>query len=207
MADPIATGLVTSLARPGGNLTGVSVALPDIAAKWLELMREILPGVVRVAFLGAKSDPNAYTQLRRIEAGAARLGVTVQPLLVGDAGDLDAAVATAAGGGASVLIVQTILLNHRAAINALARHHRLAWIAERKDAAEAGALLSYGANRPAIYRRFATYVDRVLRGAAPGDLPIEEPTRFDLIINLKAARALEIDVPASLLARADEVIE
>ncbi|MBI3758602.1 MAG: ABC transporter substrate-binding protein [Deltaproteobacteria bacterium] len=207
MADPRATGLVTSLARPGGNMTGVSIAIPDVAAKWLELLREIMPGVVRVAFLGSMPDPNSRTQLREVEASAARLGIVVRALLVGHAGEFEAAFAAAAEAHVSAVIVQTILLNHRAAIGGLAQRHRLPWTGERKDAAEAGALLAYGANRPAVYRRFAAIVDRVLKGANPGELPVEQPTKFELVINLKAAKALGLAVPPTLLARADEVIE
>jgi putative ABC transport system substrate-binding protein len=205
VADPLATGLVANLARPGGNLTGLSTTATDVAAKWLELSRDMIPGIERVAFLGSSRDPNSRIYLQAIETSAAQLRVAVHALMIADDADLAAPFAAAAR--TSAVIVHPVLLTRRAEIGELALAQRLPWISERRSACEAGAVLAYGANRPALYHRFASYVDRVLRGANPGELPVEQPTLFDLVVNRRAARQLGLTLPGSILLRADEVIE
>ena len=207
VADPLATGLVSNLARPGGNLTGTSTVATDLAVKQLEVLREIFPGADRIAFLGSTQDPNAQTFLRQIEAAGAQLGVAVQALLVAGAAEFDAAFAAAAAARASAMIVQPIFVPSRAALAELALRHRVVWIGDNREFAAAGALLAYGADRLALWRRAGFQIDRILRGANPGDLPVEQATHFQLIINLRTARALGLTLPVSILVRADEVIE
>jgi putative ABC transport system substrate-binding protein len=207
VADPLDIGLVDNLARPGGNLTGVSMVATDVAAKWLEFLREIVPGLARVAFLGSTRTPTTPDILRRVQATAAQFSVVVLPMLVGDPGEIDAAFAATVAARIGAVIVQPILVSSRAAIGAQGLRHRLPWIGDSPEFAEAGALISYGANRAALLRRAANQVARILRGAAPGDLPIEQPTTFQLVVNLRSARALGLAVPESVLAQADRVVE
>jgi putative ABC transport system substrate-binding protein len=207
VADPLATGLVASLARPGGNLTGVSSTSPDLAGKRLELLRELRPGLGRVAFLGAANDPNTPTFVNETQAAADSIRVRLQPLLVTGPEEFEAAFAAMIEQGSEGLIVQPLFVGHRGKLAELAARHRLPMIADQTVFARAGGLVAYGVNRRALFRRQAFYVDKILRGAKPPDLPIEQPTKFELVINLKTAKALGLDVPPTLLARADEVIE
>ena len=207
VSDPLATGLVASLAQPGGNLTGVSSSGPDLAGKRLELLRELRPDLARVAFLGAANDPNARTFLNETQAAAASIRVRLQPLLVTGPEEFDAAFATMIQEQAQGLIVQPLFVGHRAKLAELAARHRLPMVAEQRTFAVAGGLAAYGVNRSALSRRWAYYVDKILKGAKPADLPVELPTTFELVINLKTAKALGLEVPPTLLARADEVIE
>ena len=207
VSDPLATGLVASLARPGGNLTGVSSSGPDLAGKRLELLRELRPELARVAFLGAANDPNVRTFLAETQAAADSTRVRLQPVLVTRAEEFDAAFATMLQDQAQGLIVQPLFVGHRAKLAELATRHRLPMVADQRTFVAVGGLAAYGVNRSALSRRWAYYVDKILKGAKPADLPIELPTTFELVINLKTAKALGIDVPPALLARADEVIE
>jgi putative ABC transport system substrate-binding protein len=207
VSDPLATGLVASLARPGGNVTGVSSSGPDLAGKRLELLRELRPGLARVAFLGAANDPNTRTFLNETQAAADSIRVRLQPLLVAGPEEFDAAFAIMIKEGAQGLLVQPLFAGHRAKLAELAVRHRLPMMADQRAFAMAGGLAAYGVNRPAPFRRCAFYVDKILKGAKPADLPVELPTRFELVINLKTAKALGLDVPSFLQQRADEVIE
>ena len=207
VSDPVATGLVASLARPGGNITGVSDMSPDLAAKRLELLREVLPGMTRVGFLGSMRDPNTRTFLRETQAAAETLGLQLQSVLVAGPEQFESAFDTLTQGRAEALIIQPIFTDHRARIVELATRHRLPTISVYRLFPEAGALMSLGPSIPELYRRAAVYVDKILKGAKPGDLPIEQPTTFALAINLKTAKAFGITIPEPVLVRADEVIE
>jgi ABC-type uncharacterized transport system substrate-binding protein len=207
VSDPLATGLVASLARPGGNLTGISSAGPDLAGKRLELLRELRPDLARVAFLGAANDPNTRTFLNETQAAADSIRVRLQPLLVTGPEEFDAAFANMTQEQAQGVIVQPLFVGHRAKLADLAARHRLPMVADQRTFAVAGGLASYGVNRSALSRRWAYYVDKILKGAKPADLPVELPTKFELVINLKTAKALGLDVPWFLQQRANEVIE
>ena len=206
-ADPLATGLVTNLARPGGNITGVSIFSPEVAPKRLELLRDLVPRLRRVAFLGSTRDPNTQTFVRETETAAATLGIAFHPVLVDGPGDFEAAFMEMAREGAQALILQPIWYDHRAALAELALGHVLPMAGDTRRFAEAGALLSYGQDWSAGTRRVAAYVDRILKGEKPGELPIEAPAEHELVINMKTAGALGITVPGVLLLRANEIIE
>ncbi len=206
-ADPLASGLVTSLARPGGNMTGVSTVAADLSGKQLELLREVIPAARRVGFLGASQDQNTGNFRRQYEEAAGRLGLTIEPMLVADAAGFEGAFAAAAAARIDAVVVQPIFVSGRARIAEMAQRHRLAWLGDNAEFAAAGALLSFGADRAALWQRTGLQAARVLDGAAPGEMPVEQPTRFTLIVNLRAARALDLSVPATVLLRADEVIE
>ena len=207
VSDPLATGLVASLALPGGNLTGVTSSGPDLTGKRLELLRELRPDLGLVAFLGAVNDPNTHTFLNETHAAAESIHVRLQPLLVAGPGEFETAFITMIKQRAQGLIVQPLFLGHRAQLAELATRLRLPMVADQREFVVAGALAAYGVSRPALARRWAYYVDKILNGAKPADLPVELPTTFELSINLKTAKALGLDVPPTLLARADEVIE
>ena len=207
VSNPLATGLVASLSRPGGNLTGVTANSADLAGKRLELSRELLPGLARIAFLGAGNDPNARTFLDETQAAADSMGVRLQPLFIAGPEEFAAAFAMMIKEQAQALLVQPLFVGHRAKLAELAARHGLPMIADQRAFAVAGGLATYGVNRLWLIRRWAFYVDKILKGAKPGDLPVEQPTKFELVINLKTARALGLEVPPTLLARADEVIE
>jgi putative ABC transport system substrate-binding protein len=209
VADPIQSGLVPSLAHPSGNLTGLSFTAVEVAPKQLQLLKEILPGLSRVAFLWYADNPAATMGIRGMEPAADKIGLRFLRLPVRVPSDFVGAFQAAARGRAEALVVfeDVWLTKHRAQILNLAAKHSLPIMSLYKDFPEAGGLISYGASPPAIYRRAAYYVDRILRGAQPRDLPIEQPTTFELVINLKTAKALGLTIPPSLLARADQVIE
>ena len=208
--DPVGTGLITSLARPGGNVTGMSGGAGlDIFAKQLALLKETVPEVRRVAIL---SNPdNAYHQLaiREVNVAARSLGVQLQLLEARGPNELDGAFAAMARErlGALLVLSDAIFSFHRTRIADLAARSRVPAAYSVRESVEAGGLMSYGASFADLYRRAATYVDKILKGAKPADLPVEQPTRFELVINLKTATALGLEVPPTLLARADEVIE
>ena len=197
VADPIRMGLVPSLARPGGNLTGLSFTAVDLAPKQLQLLKEILPEISRVAFLWYADNPAATMGVRGMEPAAAQMNLHFLRLPVRAPSDFRGAflAAVRARAGALVVFEDVWLTKHRGQILDLAAKHSLPVISLYKDFAEAGGLLAYGASPPAIYRRAAYYVDRILKGAKPSDLPIEQPTKFDLIINLKTAKALGLTIP------------
>jgi putative tryptophan/tyrosine transport system substrate-binding protein len=206
--DPVALGLVSSLARPGGNTTGVLITPQEtLAAKKLELLREVLPGATRFALL-APDDTGFEPQRREIRKAAAALGLTLQ-VVDAPAGDYAAAFDTMVSGRAQAVLVgaTTFFVRDRMPIIALALRHRLPTMWEWDFQVDDGGLMAYGSNSLDIYRRIAVYADRIFKGAKPGDLPVEQPAKVDLVINLKTAKAIGLSIPQSLLARADEVIQ
>jgi len=203
----VGTGLVASLARPGGNITGVSLMLPDLAGKRLELIREALPGVARVAFLAHGAGPAAPLFIRETQVAAQKLGVRIQPVIVEGPEEFEGAFSAMRREQAGALIVQPIFTEHRQRIVALAAKNRLPTISDPREFADAGGLMSYGPNLREIYRRAATYVDKILKGTKPADLPVDQPTRFEMVINMKTAKALGLTFPPSILIRADQVIQ
>jgi putative ABC transport system substrate-binding protein len=208
-ADPVGTGLVASLARPGGNVTGLSAAAPDAAAKRLELLREAIPKASRVSVLWNAADRSKAVEFEETLRAARALNIALQSIEVRGSRDFEAAFATIARAKPDALATMTepLTLRHQREIVAFAAKHRLPMISESSEFAEAGGLMTYGASLPALFHRGAFYVDRILRGARPDTLPIEQPTRFDLVVNLKTAKALGLAIPPSLLLRADRVIE
>jgi putative ABC transport system substrate-binding protein len=207
-SDPVGSGLVASLARPGGNVTGLSLQLPDLAGKRLELLREVVPGLSRFAIMANVGYPAAVLEMSEVQAAARTLGHDVARLEVRRAADIAPAFDTLKGSVQALYVAADPLVTaNRIRINTLALGARLPTIHGFRELAEAGGLMSYGANFLDLYRRAGDYVDKVLRGAKAGDLPVEQPTRFDLVINLITAKALRITVPPTLLSRADEVIE
>lgn len=209
-SDPLGTGLVANLSRPGGNITGVSNMMPDLEAKRMELLREMLPGVKRVAFLGSKTDPATVNFVREAQAAAGKVGIDVVPSLIVDQDQIDEAFAKIVDNGLGAVLVQPLFtLDHAPAaiVAAQAIRYRLPTVTSFWHLPRAGGLISYGPDPEFGRRRAAHYVDRILKGARPGELAVEQPTNFVLVINLRAAKALDITIPASILARADEVIE
>jgi putative ABC transport system substrate-binding protein len=204
---PLEMGLVNSLARPGGNVTGLSNMEAELGGKRLDLLREAVPGLARVAVLAAKTDPFTASFVRDLDAGAARLGLQLRPVLVTGPGEFEDAFSTMSGAGDQAAIIQPNFLPQTPVIVALAAKHRLPILSSYGDTTRAGGLISYSADHARHFRRTAIFVDRILKGASPADLPVEQPTKFQLVINLKTAKALGLDVPPTLLARADEVIE
>jgi putative tryptophan/tyrosine transport system substrate-binding protein len=207
--DPVASGLVESLARPGGNATGFMSFEVGVSAKWLELLKEIAPGVKRAAVLRTLATAAGPGQFGVIQAVASTIGVELRPIDTRDAGEIERAVVAFASEPNSGLIAATGggVLQHRELIVALAARHKLPAVYAYRSHVMSGGLMSYGLDNLDQYRRAAGYVDRILRGEKPADLPVQAPTKYELVINLKAARALRLEVPPTLLARADEVIE
>jgi putative ABC transport system substrate-binding protein len=207
--DPLGSGLVASLARPGGNVTGISLMTPDLVGKQLEVLKEVVPKVSRVALLWNPDNPGSAAQLREAEAAARALGVRLQILAARDPQEIDSAFAAMTRGRAAALVVlaDAILLNQRRQIAELAAERRLPAVYGPSEHAEAGGLMAYSANLLDLERRAATYVDKILKGAKPADLPVQQPTKFELVINLKTAKALGLTIPPSLVLRADQVIE
>jgi putative tryptophan/tyrosine transport system substrate-binding protein len=209
LADAVHLGLVASVSRPGGNVTGITPYVEGLPAKQMELAREVVPGAARIGILANLSDPKAPPQLQELETAGRELGVTV---VVADAhtpDDLDSAFRTLADHRIDVMVVlqTSMLLSERQRIASLAATTRLPAVYGYREHVDDGGLISYGVDLRACFRRAAYYVHKILNGVAPGDLPIEFPTRLELVINLKTARALGLEVPPTLLARADEVIE
>jgi putative ABC transport system substrate-binding protein len=206
--DPVRAGLVASLARPGGNITGLTSLSGELPGKWMELLKETVPRVSRVAVLwDPASDPNL---VKTSEAAARSLGVRLQVLKVGRAGGFEPALAEARKNDAGALIVlgSPFFYVQRTRLIDLAAKHRLPTIyAQREFVVGSGGLMSYGTDFHHQFRRAATYVDKILKGAKPGDLPIEQPTKFEFVINLKTAKALGLTIPPSVLARADQVVQ
>ncbi len=210
-ADPVAGGLVKSLARPGGNITGIANLVQELEGKRLELLKEAIPGLARVATVGNPSQGAGLQALRAELAATGRaLGLETQPFGVSRAQDLGetfAAMSRARVGGVLVLPDTLVLEPNRAQVVELAARYRLPTIYPWRFYIDAGGLMSYATSIPAFHHRSATYVDRILRGARPGDLPIEQPTKFELVVNVKTAKALGLTIPRSIVLRADEVIE
>jgi putative ABC transport system substrate-binding protein len=209
VGDPVAVGLVASVARPGGNITGLSSIAPEVVGKQLELLKEVAPKVSRVAVLQNPSNQAHPFVLRQAEGAARALGVQLQILKAGSPAEIDAAFAAMSSqrAGGVLVLRDSLFLAQRTQITALAAKSRLPAVYGLREEAEAGGLMAYGASGPVMYRRAATYVDKILRGAKPADLPVEQPTKFELIINLKTAKALGLTIPQSLLQRADEMIQ
>jgi ABC-type uncharacterized transport system substrate-binding protein len=205
--DPVGGGLVANLARPGGNTTGFTVFEYGMSGKWVEVLKEIAPGVRRVAVL--RDLAIGIAQLAAIQAVAPSFGVELSVIGVRDANEIESAVAAFARSpnGGLIVTTSTSALIHRELISTLAARHRLPAVYPFRYYVTAGGLISYGPDSIDPYRRAASYVDRILKGEKPADLPVQNPTKYELVINLKTAKALGLDVPATLLARADEVIE
>jgi putative tryptophan/tyrosine transport system substrate-binding protein len=206
--DPVASRLVASLARPGGNVTGQSMMSPDLAEKQLEILKEAVPKISRVAVLHNPANPGNAPQVRHAQDAARTLGVRLQILGARGPGEIDSAFVAMINeqAGGMIVLVDAVLQNNRTRVTNLAARHRLPAVYGLGEYAEVGGLLAYGPNRLDMFRHAATYVDQVLKGAKPGDLPIEQPKKFALIINLKTAKALGLTIPQSLLVRADEII-
>jgi putative tryptophan/tyrosine transport system substrate-binding protein len=206
VADPVAAGLVQSLARPGGNVTGFSNMAAETAGKGVELLRDTLPALRRVAVLANPNDPFTQPLLEQVRRAGQTVSIEIAPVALARGPDeLEAAFATMRQGEADAVIVQGIFFS--ATVADLALKHRIPSASVLRQFAEAGGLISYGADVPDIFRRCAVLVHRILQGTKPADLPVELPTKFELVINLKTAKALGIDVPWFLQQRADEVIE
>lgn len=207
-ADPVRTGLVASLARPGGNVTGLTSNAEELNGKRLELLKEAIPKLSRVAVIRNPAMPTAVDALKEAEVAAQSLGLKLQPLEVQGPNDLEGVFQAANKGraGALMTIGDPVTFTHRKRVADLALKNRLATIHGQIQFAEAGGLIVYGPNDADMYRRAATFVDKILKGAKPADLPVERPVKFDLIINLKTAKQIGITIPPNLLVRADKVI-
>jgi putative ABC transport system substrate-binding protein len=207
--DPVGSGLVGSLARPGGNVTGMSLQSPEIAGKRLELLREVVPGLHRLAILGDASYPASVLEIGEVEGTARTFGLDAARSEIRRAEDIAPAFETLARSAEALYVcgADPLINSNRIRINTLALATRLPTMHSAKEYLEGGGLMSYGANLADMFRRDAEIVDKILRGTKPGDIPVEQPTKFDLVINLKTAKALGLEVPPNLLVLADEVIE
>jgi len=211
-ADPVASGLVTSLARPGGNVTGLSFLAPELVGKCLEQLKQVVPGVSRVAVLwhpGILGERTEQDMLKEVEVAARALGVRVQFIEARGPADFDRAFSdmTRARAGALTVLTSAMFVSERRRLVDLAARNRLPTVFPWREGVDAGGLMSYGPDLADLFRRAATYVDKILKGAKPADLPVEQPTKFELVINLKTAKALGLTIPQSVLGRADEVIQ
>jgi putative ABC transport system substrate-binding protein len=201
-------GLVASLARPGGNVTGLSSQAPDLAGKRLEVLREAVPRLRRLAILVDVGYPAAVIEMGEVQAAARTLGIEVAPLEIRRAEDIAPAFeALKANADALYVVVDTLVVANRPRIITLARDAGLPTIFQQSDFVQAGGFISYGPNIPDLFRRAAELVDKILRGAKPGDIPVEQPIKFELVVNLRTAKALGLTIPELFLQRADEVIE
>jgi len=209
IVDPVATGFVASLARPGGNITGLSLMAPDLVGKQLEMLKGIVPKVSRIALLGNPTNTGNAPQVRYAQDAARALKVQLQPLEASSSSEIDSAFAamTRERAGAVIVLVDAMFSDQRNRIADLAVKRRLPSVYGLPEHAEAGGLMFYGGDDRDRFRRAAIYVDRILKGAKPADLPVEQPTRFELVINLRTAKALGLTIPPALLQRADQVIQ
>jgi putative ABC transport system substrate-binding protein len=205
---PVGSGLVASLARPGGNITGLTNLTTDLSAKRLELLKEAFPDVSLVAVLSNPKDPISGPILQEVETAARALAVKIQIFEVGDPKEFDSALSkmSRARAGALLVLTSQMFLRQRARIVDIAAKHRLPTMFWTTEFVDAGGLMSYGTNNPDLYRRAATYVDKILKGTKPADLPVEQPLKFELMINLKTARQIGVTISPNVLARADKVI-
>jgi putative ABC transport system substrate-binding protein len=207
-SDPIGNNLVASLAHPGGNVTGLSIQQTDLAAKKLELLREAVPDFRRLAILANVGSPASVLEKGEVDAAARMLNLDVVPVDIRRAEDIVPAFAALKGRAEALYVCgDALITNNRIRIITLALGSRLATMYPSREHVDVGGLMSYGPNFPDLHRRAADYVHKILRGAKPGDIPVEQPTKFDLVINLTTAKALDLEVPPTLLTRADEVIE
>jgi putative tryptophan/tyrosine transport system substrate-binding protein len=207
-ADPLGTGLVAGLARPGGNVTGLSVQNTDLAGKHLELLRDLIPGLHRLAIMVNVGNSAAVLEMRAVQAAARTIGFEVVTLEIRQAEDIAPAFEGLNGRADALYVcIDTVLFSNRVRVNTLALAARLPTMLSNREYVEAGGLMSYGPNFLDLFRRAGDYVDKILHGAKPGELPVEQPTKFEFVINLQTAKALGLEVPPTLLARADEVIE
>jgi putative ABC transport system substrate-binding protein len=209
ISDPVGTGLVRSLARPGGNVTGLTDIAEEVAGKRIEVLREAVPSVTRIAVLWNPANASSGPQMKDMEAAGRKLGLSVRSIEVRDVNQLDGAFATAVRdrAGAVVVLPDAALFGRRDQIAQLAVKNRLPSLAWTPEFTKSGCLMIYGPNVLDMHGRAATYVDKILKGAKPGDLPVEQPTTLELVINLKTAKALGLTIPQSLLLRADELIQ
>jgi len=209
IADPVGAGIVESLARPGGNATGFMNFEYSLSGKWLELLKEIVPGVRRAAVLRDSGTPAGIGEFSAIQGAAQSLGVEVRPVGIHDAGEIERAVAVVSRSANAGLVVtaSASASAHHDLIVTLAARYKLPAVYSDRLNVTAGGLVSYGPDRVEQFRRVASYVDRILKGEKPADLPVQAPTKYELVVNLKAAKALNLAIPASVLGRADEVIE
>ena len=207
--DPVGNGFVASLARPAGNITGLSTLAPEISGKQVELLKEIVPKLSRVAVLGTSTNPGNAQALKEIELAAGAFKVQLQHLDVQSGKDIENAFRAASKGRADAVLVLAApsLLTHRKQVVDLAVKNRLPAMYYRREFVEDGGLMSYGVNFADLDRRAAVYVDKILKGAKPADLPVEQPTKFELVINLKAAKQIGLTIPPNVLVRADRVIK
>jgi putative ABC transport system substrate-binding protein len=209
-SDPLGSGLVPSLARPGGNLTGLSLFLGDeFSSKWLELLKEAVPSALRVGILWNPVNPASTDYIMVLQGAAQKLGVTLQPVAISDPGQFDSAFATLAAERAEalVVVVDPLTVRYRDRIVELTMKNRLPTMYGFREFADAGGLMAYGVHVPDLCRRAAVYVDKILKGAKPSDLPVEQLTKFEFVINAKAAKVLGLTIPPTLLVFADEVLE
>jgi putative tryptophan/tyrosine transport system substrate-binding protein len=206
--DPVGSGFVASLARPGGNITGLSTLAPQISGKQLELLKEIVPKLSRVAVLGDSNEPGNAQALKEVELAAGAFKVQLQYLDVLNLKDIENSFQSASKqrAGAVLVLAGPVMPAHRTEVVNLAAKNRLPAMYFRSDFVEAGGLMTYNVNYNDLFRRAATYVDKILKGAKPADLPVEQPTKFELVINLKTAKQIGLTIPPNVLARADKVI-
>jgi putative tryptophan/tyrosine transport system substrate-binding protein len=207
-SDPVGDGFVASLARPGGNLTGLSNQQPDLAGKRLEILREIIPGLSRLACLANVNNPTAMLSVSEVQAAAQKLGLDVVPLDIKRAEDIAPAIDTLKGRAQALYVVgDPLIADNQIQINTLALVARLPTMHGTRGYVEIGGLVSYGPDFSDLFRRAGDYVDKILKGTKPADIPVEQPTKIELVVNLKTAKALGLTIPDSFLFRADEVIE
>ena len=206
--DPVGAGVVASLARPGGNITGMSIQQTDTAGKRIELLREVVPRLARLAVMANSGAPGAMIEMREVATTARTLGLEVVPIEVSQAGEIFSSIESIKD-RVDALYVATdpLIFSNRIEINALAQRQRTPTIYGSREYVDAGALMSYGPNWIDLFRHAAEQVDKILRGTKPADIPVQQPTKFDLVVNLRTAKALGLEIPPSLLARADEVID
>ena len=204
--DPVASGLVASLAKPGGNVTGLSIQAADLASKRLEILREIVPSLRQLAVMANAGNAQPVLEAKETQAAARALGLEVVPLEIGRAEDIAPAI-QALKADALYIAIDQLMVANRTRILTFAVSARLPVITSISDFVKDGALMSYGPSYPDLFRHSADFVDKILRGAMPGDIPVEQPTKFELVINLTTAKALDLKIPESFLVRADEVIE